>query len=108
MNPFAYDPKQMMHVELFVEGDVCYFGEYIDLRINRDTIPAGKYVYECRHGDDGDWVTPVTIENRVIVNFAGTFITDAQVAFTHKDFLRTKLSPNILFVNDWNILEDKK
>lgn len=30
------------------------------------------YYYELRHGDDGDWAVPVTIENRVFVNYWGT------------------------------------
>lgn len=58
-------------------------GEFFDWRIDPTTIPEGKHVYMCRHDDNGDWVTPVTIERRVWVNFCGTFITDAPLEFEH-------------------------
>lgn len=59
-----------------------YEGRFTDRRIDISTIPKGKYAYECRHGDDGDWATPVTIEkDPVLVNHAGTFVTDKPVTF---------------------------
>lgn len=69
-----------MHLVAMSNGN-RYEGEFIDLRIDPNTIPQGKHWYHCRHDDDGDWVTPVTIEPRVIVNFCGTFITDKEIEF---------------------------
>lgn len=83
MKPIAYDPKDAMHIELINDDtNEHYEGEYIDMRIDRSTIPEGKYAYNCRHGDDGDWVTPVTIEKGgVMVNFAGVLIVDKPIDF---------------------------
>lgn len=63
------------------EAETQYEGELIDVRINPDTIPKGKFWYHCRHNDEGDWCTPITIEPRVLVNFCGTFITDKEITF---------------------------
>ena len=85
MKPITYKTGTIPVVKLISKDNVCYVGEYIDMRIERDSVPKNKYVYECRHGDDGDWVTPVTIEDHVYVNFAGTFITDKPIVFPNPD-----------------------
>lgn len=75
-----YDKRKYGYdMTLEAEDGTEYRGEFIDLRIDPATIPEGKYWYHLRHGDDGDWTAPVTIENRVIVNFCGTFITDEPI-----------------------------
>ncbi len=56
--------------ESFMVGDVPAL--FVDLRIEKDTVPEGYYMYQIRHDDNGDFAT---IENQVIVNFAGTLIT---------------------------------
>lgn len=81
MKPVTYDKKLMREVELVGEDGTVYKGEYTDYRIKRDDLPEGKFAYSCRHGDCGDWVTPLTIEKSVVVNFAGTFITDKEIEF---------------------------
>ena len=81
MKPVPYKSTNMDNVILIGENGIKYTGQYIDLRIDRTTIPEGLYAYDCRHGDDNDWVTPVTIETRVVVNFAGTFITNIPIQF---------------------------
>lgn len=58
-----------------------YEGKFYDFRIDPTTIPADKFMYHCRHDDDWDWTTPVTIERRVMVNFCGTLITDKEIVF---------------------------
>lgn len=85
MKPITYKTEDMTVVEFISKDNIRYIGEYIDMRIERDSVPKNKYVYECRHGDDGDWVTPVTIEDSVYVNFAGTFITDKPIIFPNPD-----------------------
>ena len=96
MEPIPYDKSQMMNVELVSEEGTHYIGEYIDMRISRQSIPEGKYAYDCRHDDDGDWVTPVTIERYfVMVNFAGVFITDTPVIFPEKQ--------NHIPLKDWDM-----
>ncbi len=81
MIPIPYDPERMLSVEMIAEGGRRFRGEYLDMRIDRRTVPRGKYAYDCRHDDSGDWVTPATIERRVWVNFAGTFVTDEPIDF---------------------------
>ena len=51
-------------------------GYLYDGRINRSYLPEGWYAYDIRHGDSG---TPVTLENMVVVNFYGTFITNMTI-----------------------------
>lgn len=50
---------------------------------------AGRplYFYETRHNDDGDWVTPVTIEKRVVVNFCNTLIYTEPLDFGGSNFI---------------------
>ena len=47
-------------------------------RVDRDTVPAGLYMYEVRHDDDqqGD---PVQIANWIMVNHWGTLITNKPI-----------------------------
>ena len=63
-------------------------GLFYDMRIDKDSVPEGLYAYDTRHGDDGDWCTPVTIEaGTVVVNFCGVFIADDPIAFVGQDYL---------------------
>lgn len=83
MQPIPYSKKDAreMILENTETGEV-YEGEFIEMRLQMDTIPEGKFAYNCRHSDDGDWVDPVTIETgNVWVNFAGVFITDKEITF---------------------------
>ena len=81
MKRMKYDPEQMEHREFLSDAGVTYTGEYIDMRIDKSSVPKGKYMYECREGVGGDWLNPATIEKRVLVDFAGTFITTDPIAF---------------------------
>ena len=83
MKPIAYNQKDVFDMTLVNdETKEVYEGKYIDMRLDMSTIPEGKYGYNCRHDDDCDWVTPVTIERgNVIVNFAGVFIVDQEIKF---------------------------
>lgn len=77
--------KKWSQKVILFNGETQYKGELIDLRIDPDTIPKGKFWYHCRHDDNGDWCTPVTIEPNVWVNFCGTFITDEEIKFPNPD-----------------------
>lgn len=47
-----------------------------DKRLGNEVIPKFLYVYKMRHGDDGDWSIPVTVEEcGVMVNHFGTLIS---------------------------------
>lgn len=54
-----------------VLGKECLF---VDLRIDRNTIPEGYYMYEVRHTDN-DWGEPAEIGEWILVNFFGTLLT---------------------------------
>lgn len=61
----------------FETPEGTFSGMFSELRVVHasDRLPDGRYIYDCRHGDD-DWVTPITIEPRVVVNHAGTLMTE--------------------------------
>lgn len=62
-----------------------YKGEIMDERIEENSIPSGKYMYQCRHSDYGDWCIPATIEPRVVVNFCCTFISDEEIIWPYEE-----------------------
>jgi len=47
-------------------------GFFTCLRVDRNTLPKDYYAYDIRHGDAGGFCT---VENKVLVNHAGTFLT---------------------------------
>lgn len=58
--------------KVIVKGIECDFN---DMRIDRATVPEGKYLYEIGSDDDcGD--TPARVKVGVMVNFYGTLISD--------------------------------
>lgn len=58
-----------------VKGIEC---EFFDIRIDRNSIPEGKFFYEVRHADE-DWGFPCQVKEGILVNFYGTLVSD--VAF---------------------------
>ncbi len=51
-------------------------GYFTNLRVDRGSVPEGWYAYDIRHGDSG---ALCTIEEHVLVNHAGTFLTKKPV-----------------------------
>ena len=81
-NDIKNDLRNFEAVEKTRKKDKKLFtGQFIDMRVDPDTIPKGKYMYQTRHSDNGSWCTPVTVEPRVLVNFCGTIITDEEIEF---------------------------
>ena len=57
---------------------VLCFGKFVLFtghRIDRSTIPEGCWVYDIRHGDEGDWTDPVEILPHVLCNYMGSIIS---------------------------------
>lgn len=54
-------------------GKFCLFTGH---RIDRATIPDGLWVYDIRHGDEGDWTDPVELLPHVLCNYMGSVITN--------------------------------
>ena len=62
--------------EIFSKVNVCGIEcEYIDMRIDRDSVPEGKHQYEVA-GDDDSGGDPVRVKSAILVNFFGTLICD--------------------------------
>ena len=57
-----------------VRGILC---EFYDMRIDRSTVPAEKFMYEVAD-DDCDGV-PARIRPGILVNFFGTIISDQKL-----------------------------
>lgn len=57
--------------DVTVKGISCKFS---DMRIDRDTVPDGLYLYEVA-GDDDSGGEPARVKEAILVNFIGTLIT---------------------------------
>lgn len=62
--------------ETFIRVSVCGIEcEFNDMRIERSSVPEGKYQYEVA-GDDDRGEDPVRVKWGILVNFFGTLICD--------------------------------
>ena len=66
-----HDAKKEHFQEITVLGKPALFH---DLRIDRDSVPKGLYLYEVRADDYGKW-DPVQIAKGVFINHFGSIIT---------------------------------
>lgn len=67
-----YDYREIMTELVKVKGIPC---EFYDMRIDRSTVPDGKYLYEVA-GDDDSGAEPARIREGIMVNFYGSLICD--------------------------------
>lgn len=72
---FRYDYNKAKFESVRVCGIPCLF---YDARIDRSTVPEGKYLYEIGSDDESGW-EPTRIKKGVLVNFYGTLICDQQL-----------------------------
>ena len=70
--------KQYQEVELFEKPALFSNG-----RISRDNLPEGVYCYDLR-GSDDDPGSPICVEERVVVNHAGSVILTAPLEFSEE------------------------
>ena len=70
--------EQYQEVELFEKPALFSNG-----RISRDDLPEGVYCYDLR-GSDDDPGSPICVEERVVVNHAGSVILTAPLEFQKK------------------------
>ena len=62
---------------VILENGLSVQGEFIDLRVSKESIPAGKEWYQIRYSDD-DETEPASLKRGcVAVNFLGTLICDS-------------------------------
>jgi len=76
--------EEYEHVELF--GNPALF---TSSRIDRLTVPKGFSCYDLR-GSDYDPSRPVTVQNFVVVNHAGTVLTPTPVTIPEEGFRRLR------------------
>ena len=77
--------------EKFTKVRVCGIEcDFSDMRIDRNTVPKGKYQYEVA-GDDDSGGNLVRVQSGVLVNFFGTLISDVQLPIG---------SDRVLWLND--------
>ena len=70
--------EQYQEVELFEKPALFSNG-----RISRDNLPEGVYCYDLR-GSDDDPGSPICVEERVVVNHAGSVILTAPLEFSEE------------------------
>ena len=68
---------------------------FTELRIVRDTVPDGLYMYEVRSDSNGD---PVQFGQNILVDFCGTIITNEPIKLQSDGLL--DINPD----EDWNVL----
>jgi hypothetical protein len=90
--------EQYEHVELFGEPAL-----YTSSRVNRNTVPEGFYCYDLR-GSDYDPGKPITVENWVVVNHAGTVVTAKPVTIPKSG--TRQLSGKLNFLDECLTLAD--
>lgn len=76
-----YNRKELTRVR--VCGIECNFS---DMRIDRSTVPEGRYQYEVADDDEsqGD---PSRVKRSIMVNFFGTLISDVPLPFKNDNVL---------------------
>lgn len=71
----------------FYEGEVAGVRcKYTDERIDPESVPAGKYLYEVA-GDDDCGDEPVRVSKHINVNFYASVITDQELELDSDDDL---------------------
>lgn len=67
-----YNYRTIKTEKVEVKGIPC---EFYDMRIDRKTVPEGKFLYEVA-GDDDSGGDPARIQEGILVNFYGSLICD--------------------------------
>lgn len=62
---------------------------YTSLRIDRDTVPEGVFLYELRHGDE-DWSEPCQLSHGILINHYGTVLTREPIQLPIEGWLPLK------------------
>lgn len=69
-----YDYNDIKTEKVEVKGIPC---EFYDMRIKRESIPEGKFMYEVADGEsDG---VPARVQKGILVDFYGTLICDREL-----------------------------
>ena len=74
----SYAESDFTPLEITLEDGATYVGMFTDMRLDRETLPEGKFAYDCRH-DDATWAELCQLQPFVLVNHAGTFVVNAPI-----------------------------
>lgn len=66
-----YNAMEETYTEIRVLGKQALFH---NMRLDRNTVPKGLYLYEVRHDDEG-WGNPAQIAKGILVNHFGSILT---------------------------------
>lgn len=72
-----------------------------DLRIMRETLPKGVYLYEVRYAESG-WPDPVQIARNIMVHYLGSIITREPIKLPPNGYL------DIDADKDWGYVDGKR
>ena len=78
-----YDYRTEIFQKISVCGITCDFS---NIRIDRSTVPEGRYQYEIA-GDDDSGGDPARVQRGVLVNFFGTLISDVPFPIANANVL---------------------
>jgi hypothetical protein len=95
-----YKANEVSWEKVEVMGKECLFSS---LRIDRESIPEGYFMYEIRH-DDEDWGEPIQIGEWVMVNFFGTLLSKEQ--FVLEPTIRQNNAYLWLEDDSWSYLDE--
>lgn len=74
-----YNQESKTKMTVTLDNGQVIAGEFIDIRIDRNTIPSDKKIFSIRHADE-DWGEPASlIDGGCMVNFFGILICDKKV-----------------------------
>ena len=74
----SYTESDFTPLEITLEDGAIYVGMFTDMRLDRETLPEGKFAYDCRH-DDASWAELCQLQPFVLVNHAGTFVVNEPI-----------------------------
>lgn len=81
--------------ETFTRVRVCGIEcDFSDMRIDRSTVPKGRYQYEVADDDESQG-NPARIRRGIMVNFFGTLISDVPLPL---------INDNVLWLNDGDFI----
>lgn len=78
-----YNAMEETYTEIRVLGKPALFH---DMRLDRNTVPKGLYLYEVRHDDEG-WGDPVQIAKGILVNHFGSILTRERIKLSSNGYL---------------------
>lgn len=78
-----YNALEQRYMEIRVFGKPALFH---DMRLDRNTVPKGLYLYEVRYDDDNKG-EPVQLAEKILVNHFGTILTKEPITLDPDGYL---------------------